>query len=378
MRENSYRYFAFVSYSSADARWGRRLQRRLEGYRMPATLCSEHGWERRPMKPIFFAPTDIQPGDLGEELKARLRASRNLIVIASPRSAQSEWVAKEIAYFHSLPQGNKIFFFIVAGKPMSGDPQTECYNPVIHHLGMSEPLGVNIHEHVYRIYWMNRERAYIQLITKLLGIEFDELWQRHHRRQRQQTALWCMGILLTVLTAAHLIRANGTTEVSLTLVEATPHNEYLDSRRDAVVRLWVDDEERRDTLKDETSNTVLFGQVPHRLLGKDVRVRFDCNDFVPIDTVLTLTEQVMIPYCRDANLFGHVEFVLVDKCGNPLANRSVTVGNVSGESDSFGGVRLDIPIEHQRPHYAVSSTIPLRDTVLFMPCGGSGLTIKAI
>ena len=145
---NQYRFFAFISYSSADARWGRRLQRRLEGYRMPATLCSEYGWDRKPLKPVFFAPTDIQPGDLSEELKSRLEASRNLIVIASPRSAQSEWVAKEIAYFHSLPQGNNIFFFIVEGQPMSGDPQTECYNPIIQQLGMGEPLGVNIHEQI--------------------------------------------------------------------------------------------------------------------------------------------------------------------------------------------------------------------------------------
>lgn len=373
-----YRFFAFISYSSADAQWGKRVQRRLEGYRMPSTLCSEHGWERKPMKPVFFAPTDIQPGDLDEELKGRLRTSRNLIVIASPRSAQSEWVAKEIAYFHSLPQGKNIFFFIVAGKPMSGDPQTECYNSIIFELGMGEPLGVNIQEKIYRLPWLNRDRAYIQLITKLLGIEFDALWQRHRRRQHQQTALWCTGILLTALTGAHLVRANGTTEVCLTLEEFTPHNEYLDPRSDAVVRVWVDREERHDTLKNETENAVLFGQVPRRLLGKDVRVRFDCNDFVPIDTVLPLAEQMSIPYCRDAALFGHVEFVFVDKHGNPLAGRRVTVGGVSAESDSVGKVDINIPIAQQRPSYPIKAEISLQDTALVMPCGGSGLTIKAL
>ncbi len=345
---------------------------------MPATLCSKHGFDKKPMRPVFFAPTDIQPGDLDEELKARLRTSKNLIVIASPQSAQSEWVAKEIAYFHSLPQGNNIFFFIVDGKPLSDNPATECYNPVIRQLGMGEPLGVNIHEQVFRLPWLNRERAYIQLITKLLGIEFDDLWQRHRRRQRQQSALWCMGIMLTALTAAHLIRANGTTNVCLTLVEATPHNEYLDPRGDAVVRMWVDGKERRDTLKDETSNSVLFGQVPRRSIGKDVRVRFDCSDFVSTDTVLPLTEQMTVPYRRDADIFGHVEFIFIDRHGNALANKIVTVGGVMAESDSSGGVRLDIPIEHQRLRYTVSSTIPMRDTVLFMPGGGSGLTIKAL
>lgn len=375
---NSYHFFAFISYSSPDARWGRRVQRRLEGYRMPATLCSKHGFDKKPMNPVFFAPTDIQPGDLDEELKARLRTSKNLIVIASPQSAQSEWVAKEIAYFHSLPQGNNIFFFIVAGKPMSGDQQTECYNPIIRQLGMGEPLGVNIHERVYRMPRLNRERAYIQLITKLLGIEFDDLWQRHRRRQRQQSALWCMGIMLTALTAAHLIRANGTTNVCLTLVEATPHNEYLDPRGDAVVRMWVDGKERRDTLKDEASNSVLFGQVPRRSLGKDVRVRFDCSDFVSTDTVLPLTEQMTVPYRRDADIFGHVEFIFIDRHGNALANKIVTVGGVMAESDDAGMVYINIPIAQQRPSYRITADIPLQDTSLIVPCGGSGLTIKAL
>lgn len=79
--------FAFISYSSQDQAWGKRLQRTLERYRMPATLRGERGWKRRPMDPVFFAPTDIQSGGLTAELQERLRASRNLIVLCSPRSA---------------------------------------------------------------------------------------------------------------------------------------------------------------------------------------------------------------------------------------------------------------------------------------------------
>ena len=97
--QEQFKYFAFISYNSNDISWGKRLQRKLEGYRMPATLCSEHGWERNPIKPVFFAPTDIQPGGRTAELQERLKASRNLVVICSPHSAKSEWVGKEIAFF---------------------------------------------------------------------------------------------------------------------------------------------------------------------------------------------------------------------------------------------------------------------------------------
>ncbi len=69
--EQEYKYFAFISYNSKDTEWGKRVQQKLETYRMPATLCNEHGWDRTPIKPVFFAPTDIQPGGLTEELQER-------------------------------------------------------------------------------------------------------------------------------------------------------------------------------------------------------------------------------------------------------------------------------------------------------------------
>ena len=182
MNEQQYRYFAFISYNSRDTAWGKRVQRKLENYRMPATLCSKRGWKRTPLRPIFFAPTDIQPGGLGKELQERLRASRNLIVICSPNSATSDWVGREIEFFHSLGRTANIHFFIVDGVPNSGNPDTECFNPVVSQLGIPEILGANIHEKAYRWPWLNKERAYVQLVSKLLGVEFDSIWQRHKRQ----------------------------------------------------------------------------------------------------------------------------------------------------------------------------------------------------
>ena len=33
---DTFKYFAFISYSSADVRWGKRLHRKLAGYRLPS------------------------------------------------------------------------------------------------------------------------------------------------------------------------------------------------------------------------------------------------------------------------------------------------------------------------------------------------------
>ena len=128
--------------NSHDTSRGRKLQRKLESYRMPATFCNEHSCERRPMKYVFFAPTDIQLGELTAELQKRLKASKNLIVICSPHSAHSDWVDKEIACSHSLGRTDNILFFIIDGIPYSGNHNTDCFHPIVETLELPEVIIV--------------------------------------------------------------------------------------------------------------------------------------------------------------------------------------------------------------------------------------------
>ena len=227
MTDQAYKYFAFISYNAKDTDWGKKLQKKLEHYKMPSTLCSEHGWERKPIKPVFFAPTDIQPGGLSEELQERLKASRNLIVICSPNSAKSEWVGKEIEFFHSLGRTKNIHFFIVDGTPHSGNPETECFNPIIDKLGLPEILGANIHEKVYSSPRLNKERAYVQLISKLLGVEFDAIWQRHKRMLVRKALAWTVGTLAVIAALIVVWRFNQPYDIKLQLNEASFQNDNL-------------------------------------------------------------------------------------------------------------------------------------------------------
>lgn len=69
MEQQKIKYFAFISYSSKDTEWGKKVQRKLERYRMPATMCNEHGWDRNPIKPVFFAPYDSDLNNIGIMMK---------------------------------------------------------------------------------------------------------------------------------------------------------------------------------------------------------------------------------------------------------------------------------------------------------------------
>ena len=367
--QDQFKYFAFISYNSKDTAWGMKLQKKLEHYRMPATLCSEHNWQRTPIKPVFFAPTDIQPGGLSEELQERLKASQNLIVICSPNSAKSQWVGREIEFFHNLGRTKNIHFFIVDGIPHSGDPETECFNPVVNQLGLPEILGANIHEKNYKWPWLNKERAYVQLVSKLLGVEFDAIWQRHKRQLIRKAVVWTVGIIAVLCALLFVWRANQPVDVNLKLNESSVHNENLPPLKDAVVTMTLDNEIKIDTLESMDGNLV-FNNIPHRYLNQEVRFSVSCPNYVDTDTSLLLTPNVTLNIARNDSVFGKVNFRIY----NPneemyVGNTTISLAGQETVSDPNGRVSLFVPLEKQQRYYIITGPLLFENDTVYMPSG---------
>lgn len=367
-KQAEYKYYAFISYNGRDTKWGKRLQQKLEHYRMPATLCSERGWKRKPINPVFFAPTDIQPGGLTEELKNRLKASKNLIVICSPNSAQSEWVGKEIAYFHELGRDENIHFFIVDGIPNSGDPATECFNPIVGKLGLPEILGANIHEKIYRWPWLNRERAYVQLISKLLGVEFDSIWKRHRRWLVAKVISGILGTMAIGATMSVLWIISQPFNTTVSIEEVTVYNPDLPPLSNAVITLYLESETKTDTIF-RKGESVKLVNIPHKYLGKDVRLTFSCQDFMPLDTIVALSNEITLKIYRDPAVYGNIWKKLWDwKSEIGVPNTKVKINQWETTSDAEGIIRMTVPLEEQKERYIID--VPAWNVIdtVFMPC----------
>lgn len=368
MSEN-FKYFAFISYNSKDTEWGKRVQKKLEHYRMPSTLCSERGWKRKPISPVFFAPTDIQPGGLNEELQERLRASRNLIVICSPNSAKSAWVGKEIEFFHNLGRTKDIHFFIVEGIPHSGDPETECFNPVVNTLGLPEILGANINEKIYRRPWLNRERAYVQLVSKLLGVEFDTIWQRHRRQLIRKIIAYSLFAIVTLAAIIGIWATNQPVDVTTRLAETSLHNDNLPPMKDAVVSITLDNETKTDTIRTMES-AVVFTNIPHQFLDNEVRFSVTCRDFISLDTMVILSKDVVLNMRRDPSVYGDVHFYIWDSQNEEyVTNARLEVDGHEAFSDEQGKVSLFIPLESQKKIYGLKAPFLHENAQIVMPSG---------
>lgn len=370
-----YKYFAFISYNNKDMAWGKRLHRKLEHYRMPSTLCSERGWKRKPMNPVFFAPAEIQPGGLDEELQQRLRVSRHLVVVCSPNSARSRYVADEIRYFHSLGHPENIHFFIVDGLPHSNDPQTDCFNPVINELGMPEILAANIHEPVYRLPLLNRERAYVQLVTKLLGVEFDTLWQRHRRQFVNRVVAWVMGCLAVLAVVCGVWKYNQPVDVHIAVNEVSISNKNLPPLHDIMINVKLENDSLVRVLP-KVNDQLLFPNVPRRFLNTNVQLSVRCVNAVPLDTVMALSQNMQISLKRDETVYGSVRFRLYDASREQFVSGVVIrLDSYESVSDEDGWVVFDIPMQRQRQSYRVQSSVPLEKYEVTMPSGEDDVLI---
>lgn len=208
-----YKYFAFISYSHADERRSRWLHRALETYRIPRHLvgrATEYGPVPVRLAPVFRDRDELTgASDLGSTVTAALAASRHLIVICSPASAGSRWVDEEVRTFKRMGRGQRILTLVVDGEPnASGKPgqeARECFAPSLRFEldpdgGLSdrrtEPVAADL-----RPGKDGKSNAKLKLIAGLLGVGFDELKQREHRRQQRRllvvTAAALTGLLFT-------------------------------------------------------------------------------------------------------------------------------------------------------------------------------------
>lgn len=381
-----YKYFAFISYKSDDLSEAWSLKKKLDNYKLPTILCKEYEKERKPTHEAFLDKTNIQPGDLTDELRENLDNSHYLIVVCSPRSAKSDYVKAEVDWFTRNGRENEMFLFIIESDPARIE---DSFNPAINDAEKRwserdgekrEILGVNIKEKdvdkMFFIYrwpvagpWLQRERAYMQLISKLLNLDFEQLWSYQRIRLIERIIAWLVGIMLVISALSYTWFVNQPVDVTTRLEEASVQNEQLPPLKDAVVTILFDNKTEVDTIHSLQSSRV-FTNVPHRYLNKEVRVKVSCQDFLDVDTIVVLTKEVVLNIYRNPSIYGDIKFRLwnADK-ESPIANTEMEIAELSAISDEKGRVSLHIPLNKQRKSYHISSLIPLANDTIYMPCG---------
>lgn len=192
---------AFVSYCHADKVFAARLQRRLEGYRLPRRLADRvaplPGQAEGRIGPVFRDRADLSAAtDLSAAVREGIAASSALVVVASPDAARSHWVAREIALFRELHPEAPILVALARGEPREALPETLCSDHV-------EPLCAD-----FRKSGDGKRLAFLKIVAGLAELPLDALVQRDAQRQmRRVTAVTLGAAVLMVIMALLLVMA---------------------------------------------------------------------------------------------------------------------------------------------------------------------------
>lgn len=206
---DGYKYYAFISYKhkGKDEKKAYWLLRKLQNYKFPSNIKDRADLPKE-IRHIFIDKYELAGGVLSEEIKQALLVSEHLIVICSPRSAQSQWVNDEVKFFIDKKRAKKIIPFIIGGTPYSDNPMDECFPPELLRLHRNEELhAINTNE-------LGRNVAALKVISRMFGLDFNQLWSLVERKRRRNIFLFILLAILfglgSLAVAYRILRQNHT------------------------------------------------------------------------------------------------------------------------------------------------------------------------
>lgn len=346
-----FRNYVFISYNHKDVKWAKWLQKKLEWYRLPTEIHNEFS-DSRYIRPVFRDRDNLTSGVLNDELRNHLVASKYLVVLCSPNSAQSEWVSDEIQAFIDMGRIDKIVPFIIKGDPndyrhsdITQPLMDECFPLALRKWNLEHPnqnlLGIAVTDDGKT----DRQKAFVRLVAHLLGVEFDVLWQRHKRYVRRLISMLALFSVVAILLAYWLMIP---IQVSISIQDERcqlPEMEYG--------LLTVNGSKysfsNPDTIID-------ICPLPGYYRLRKIPIRFHANRFYSdehesLTIGLGVRQNETLQLHRDSTFSVFAGTIydgsFNDFSNHPVEKAQVTVGSHHAYSDANGQFRIVIPIEEQ-------------------------------
>ena len=198
MEQETFKYFAFISYSHQDQKIARKLQKRLQNYHLPSALQQSHPDLPKNLKPIFIDEAYLLPDEtLKNAIQKNLEQSNYLLLICSPNSAKSPYVNDEVKFFIESGRLNRIIPIIVGGVPHSGGA-TECFPQAILDLPRDdELLGIDVQK-------FGENDSFLRVIAAMLKLDITYFISWEKRQQRKKASVYT-SVLVALLTLAVIL-----------------------------------------------------------------------------------------------------------------------------------------------------------------------------
>ena len=191
--ENSetYQYDAFISYSHVNAELAEKLSKRIRRYRAPR----QTKLKKRQLTVFRDVERLTSSSVLSEELRKNVEVSRNMVLLASPDSASSEYVDDEVGIFLQNNSTNSVIIALVDGEFSASIPPTLAKK-------IAEPLYIELHKTDRKSFRLET----LRIIAALFGVDYAELRQEDEALRRRKRNAWITGTVITIFLIASIFR----------------------------------------------------------------------------------------------------------------------------------------------------------------------------
>ena len=271
-----------------------------------------------------------------------MESSKYLIVICSPYSAKSEWVNNEVKTFIESGRLEYIIPFFVDGNSTHGDDSESLPLSLVEYVTdhpASELLGIHISE-------VGPEKAFVRVVSRMLGVNFDELWKRHERQRRRRIMSWSIGTPIVAGLLYYFI-----IPVSLR-IQVVDERHHLPMPSNAVLLIA-----NAKYPLDHLDSTIIINDIPGYYRGRTFPVSFSSDYYLPIAKAshLGLGEKntLILNLKRDSS-FAIYAGTVVDVDGRPIEQARVQIGDTVAFTDSNGYFKLEFSVDEQSEYKTIS------------------------
>jgi len=185
-------YDGFISYSRQDIALARRLGSRLESLKAP--LGATRGALR-----IFLDAEELSANARPSDSRRALEASAFLVVLASPRSVESELVRREVRTWVESKGWTRVLFVLAAGEPTLVQAFSNPESDTIYEGPVAADLRARTIQESLRLV----DDEALRIAARLMGVEFEALRQPTIRersaKQRRLIAFLSAGLAVTTM-----------------------------------------------------------------------------------------------------------------------------------------------------------------------------------
>lgn len=386
MANIDYKYFAFISYRGADVEIAKKLQKKFSDFKLPSTYKNPFDSNNKRMQPVCRDRDNFVGGKVSDQIKDAIDHSMFVVMICTPNMTKTydieNYVNDEVEHLIYTNRINRLIPLVYDGRAYSAKSYIRNNRSIedpFENESLPYALRKWMYAHTDHEYTLNifnieeqgerdEDKMFLRCVATILAQEFNTLWDRFKIEQKKRKQRVISAIILSVLvffiTVSSAIAFTQPVDISVGLNEISIKNDSLPPLKNAIISLNIDDYFNCDTIR-TIDDYAKLKIVPFNYLHKIVRIKVQCENWIPIDTLVMLNKSLKLNISRDPEVYGNIVFKICDNIEyRGIPNIKVSVEGIEGITDSEGLIRLKIPLEKQKTKYPVNCEIPLRNNIL--------------